>query len=110
MIESLLPLLIGFILFGVVGIILLPISIIFIASFLATTKTLGYVWGIIVFIVGYFITLINFFCYAIGLLENTAVIFLPIPASITLALLIFALTMVYEKVRYHEIFYPYDGD
>ena len=57
MIESLLPLLIGFILFGVVGILLLPI-----------------------------------------------------PASITLALLIFALTMVYEKVRYHEIFYPYDGD
>lgn len=102
--------LLGFILLLIIGCVVLPTCLIFMASFLATTKTLGYVFAILAIVGGYLLTFSNYVCYCTGFITDIKYCLLPLPASGLLFILIFTLSMIYEKVKYHEIFYPYKGD
>lgn len=110
MTEIEIAMLFGFILLLIIGCVVLPTCLLFMACFLATTKTLGYVFAILAIVGGYLLTFSNYFCYCAGFITDIKYCLLPLPASGLLFILIFTLSMIYEKVKYHEIFYPYNGD
>lgn len=110
MTEIEIAMLLGFLLLLIVGCAVLPTCLIFMIAFIATTKTLGYVFAIFAIVGGYLLTVSNYFCYCTGFITDIKYCLLPLPASVLLFILIFALSMIYEKVKYHEIFYPYNGD
>ena len=98
-----------FVFYLILGAFLVPTLSIMMASFLVTTKTLGYPISFLSPILGYAISGI-ITLWQIITQTATILIITPFLASIGVAITIFIGTMIYEKIRYHEIFYPYQGD
>lgn len=97
-----------YIIIGLLCLIFIPLLI---CSFLVTTKALGYPVALCLVLIGYFLSWVTFIFWIITAAEYHVLWSLsPFAISIILAAFIICGTIIYEKVKYHEIFYPYQGD
>lgn len=108
MTTALSALLILFFIAAGLAVLTLPL---FICSFLATTKLLTYPIALALVIIGYMISLVCLLATITFPAPFTATqAIFPFFLSLLAAGIIMTASLIYEKVKYHQIFYQWKGD